>query len=72
MSTIQRYAAHDGKSEIVELTWPSKDDIRQILAYGRIEHATIKIKCNKENDEFTAKAIENKVEREISWSEYIS
>ena len=72
MSSIQRYQAHDRKSEIVELTWPTKDEIRQILAQGRIEHATIKIECRKENDEFTAKAIENRVEREISWSEYSS
>ena len=72
MSSIRRYATHDRKSEIIELTWPTKNDIRQILSQGKIEYATIRIKCNKEDDELTARVIENGLEREITRSEYHS
>ena len=72
MSTIHRYAARDKKSEIVELTWPTKDDIRQILSQGKIEYATIRVQIENLQNDFTAKVIENGLEREITLSEYRS
>lgn len=71
MSTIQRYQAPDGRM-FIELTWPTKDDIRQILSQGKIEYVAIRVQIENLQNDFTAKVIENGLEREITLSEYRS
>ena len=67
---MRRYQHPDGKSEIVELAWPTKDEIRQILQHGKIEFVTIRVQTENKVD-FTARVIENELERKIKHSEYL-
>ena len=63
--------ADDGKSKIVEITWPSKDDFRQILSEGKIESISVRTKLKTPVIEFAARVIENGLERKINHPEYI-
>lgn len=71
LSSIKRYPALDGKSQIVEITWPSKDDFRRILSEGQIESISVRMKLKTPVIDFAARIIENGQERKISHSEYI-
>ena len=71
MNRIQRYLTADGKSQIVEITWPSKDDFRKILSEGKIESISVRTKLKTPVIEFAARVIENGLERKINHPEYI-
>ena len=71
LSHIQRYSAPDGKSQIIEITWPSKDDFRRILSEGQIESVSLRMKLKTPVIDFVARVIENGQERKISHTEYI-
>ena len=71
MSLILRYQAADGKSQIIEITWPSKDDFRRILSEGQIESVSVRMKLKTPVIDFAARVIENGQERKISHAEYI-
>ena len=63
--------ADDGKSQLVEITWPSLDDLRQINSGGRIEFISVRMKVKSRERDFTAIIIENRTERKVSYLEYI-
>ena len=71
MNRIQRYLTADGKSQIVEITWPSKDDFRQILSEGKIESISVRMKLKTPVIDFAARVIENGQKKKISRIEYI-
>ena len=70
MSLVRRYIADDGKSKIVEISWPSNNDLRQILSGGQIEFVSVRMKLKTPELEFVARIIENRTERNISYIEY--
>jgi len=71
LSPIQRYLTPDGKSQIVEITWPSKDDFQQIFSEGQIESVSVRMKLKTPVIDFAARVIENGQKRKISRIEYI-
>ena len=70
MSRIQRYPALDGKSQIVEITWPSKEELRQIFSEETIESISVHIQLKTPVIDFAARVKENGQVRKINHAEY--